>query len=271
MTALDHPKLPKLGEKRRREASASKEEQYKELQKLLHRDAPNPAELGLTSLHVESLVSGGPEALLKAEHESAKLAKRFGEEIEAEWMLQTPMLVQMLQSGQRVRARYALKWRPRFLAALSLTNSVCAACRAAKVNYRTARWHRENDEHFSRQCDEAEERAVQLLVDSCWRSAIEGDLKPIFWQGIQCGFVREYDGKLRIEMLRAYRPAKFKTPGAAPINIDNRTSIFVMDAETQQALIAKRRAALLRMQENNVTEATVAPSEDSLGQNSSST
>ena len=53
-----------------------------------------------------------------------------------------------------------------------------------------------------------------LLHDVTMKSAIEGDCEPVFWQGIPVGHVRKVDNRLRIELLRAHLPAKFKTPGS---------------------------------------------------------
>src|SRR6202043_1925913 len=43
---------------------------------------PSPAQLGTLHLHTESLIAAGPEALVRATHEAARLSKKFGEEIE---------------------------------------------------------------------------------------------------------------------------------------------------------------------------------------------
>lgn len=59
--------------------------------------------------------------------------------------------------------------------------------------------------------------ATQRLHDACFASAVEGDIEPVYWQGIKVGHVREFDSRLRIEMLRARMPDRFKAPGSANV------------------------------------------------------
>jgi hypothetical protein len=75
--------------------------------------------------------------------------------------------------------------------------------------------------------------------------AVEGDCEPVFWQGIEVGHVRKFDGRLQIEMLRAHMPDRFKTPGQAVVNVDTGDKILVMDEATRMKLIDRRREALL--------------------------
>ena len=149
----------------------------------------------------------------------------------------------------RARARYALSWRPRFLAILALSKAPLMAARAAGVAINTVRKHRAADPDFELQYEEAEEHALQLLHDVTMKSAIEGECEPVFWQGIQVGHVKKVDNRLRIEMLRAHMPAKFKTPGTkVAINTGNiQNNTMIVDAAEQDRLIALRRESLERM------------------------
>jgi hypothetical protein len=45
--------------------------------------------------------------------------------------------------------------------------------------------------------------------------------------GVPVSYIRKYDSKLRIEMLRAYRPDRFKTAGVN-VNIGAKGDIFVL-------------------------------------------
>lgn len=157
--------------------------------------------------------------------------------------MKTKFLVE-LERTHRARARYSLVWRPRFLATVALTRSVTLGCKAAKVHFDTMQLHRDRDPDFAEQINRAEEHAVDLLHDVAFRRALEGDCEPIFWQGIPVGHVKKYDGRLQIEMLRAHRPNRFKTPGQQAIitNNDNRT--FVVDSEMADAIFNARQEAL---------------------------
>jgi hypothetical protein len=95
------------------------------------------------------------------------------------------------------------------------------------------------------------EHAVELLHDVTMREAIEGHCEPIFWQGIPIGHVLKVDNRLRIEMLRAHMPAKFKTPGSGPavsINAPGASGI-VVTPEVQAELWEMRQESLRRIQE----------------------
>src|SRR5947207_7828395 len=81
------------------------------------------AELGPVSKYLASADARDPQGLMRAHHRAAKLAKKFGEEFERKWFLETPWL-KSFDSVHRARARYALEWRPRFLALLSLSRSL---------------------------------------------------------------------------------------------------------------------------------------------------
>jgi hypothetical protein len=235
---------------------------------------PLPSELGTLTRYTQEIIEGGPRALIAAQHRAAELSEKFGEEFEAQWCLITPWLKQLDESatsekaGQsvasdppekscssysmttrnRARVRYALLWRPRFLAVLALSGGPMLAARAAKVSYVVAARQRLADPDFAQQWAQAEEHAFQLLHDVTMRSAIEGDCEPVFWQGIEVGHIRKFDNRLRIEMLRAHMPKTFKTPGSqAPLVSGDNNNVFVLTSEMQDKLIAMRQETLRAM------------------------
>ena len=73
---------------------------------------------------------------------------------------------------------------------------------------------------------------------------VEGDVEPVFWQGVVVGYVRKFDSRLQIEMLRAHMPNTFKTPGTGQINVDTGDKILVLTEERRAKLMAARRRAL---------------------------
>jgi hypothetical protein len=95
------------------------------------------------------------------------------------------------------------------------------------------------------------EHAVELLHDVSMKEAIEGHCEPVFWQGIQVGHVLKVDNRLRIELLRAHLPAKFKTPGShAAVNINAPgASGLVVTPEVQAELMAMRQESLRAIEE----------------------
>lgn len=226
---------------------------------------PDPQSLGSLHLHTAAIIAGGPDALFHAHHQAAKLSAKFGEELEAKWFLKTKWLSQ-LATTHRARARYALVWRPRFLGAVALSRSVMIGCKAAKVAFGTYELHRDRDDEFAGQCLAAEAHAVELLHDVAFKRALEGDCEPIFWQGISVGHVIKYDGRLQLEMLRAHKPDRFKTPGTQAAVINNHQT-FVVDPALadamiharQEALEQMRRAATLALPESGIIEVEAVP------------
>ncbi len=225
---------------------------------------PKPKDLGTLSRYTHEIIAGGPRALIAAEHKAAKLAQKLGVEVEARWCLTTEWLKQRVEEAEsldrmervgelnrghaRAMMKYALAWRPRFLAALALSRSQIFAARSARISPQTASNHRKWDAEFDAQCCAAEEYAVQLLNDVAMMRAIEGDCEPVFWQRKIVGHVRKYDSRLQIEMLRAYRPKVFKTPGtkvaiATGVQVNN----VIVDDEKRAELIAMRQESLRRM------------------------
>jgi hypothetical protein len=200
-------------------------------------------ELGPNTVFMQESIEATPDQLAQAEHIAQKYSAKFGEEFEASWFLQTDFLTKMM-TVNRVRARYALRWRPKFLAGLAIGRTTVFACRAAKVAYNTAKYHRAQDRQFDEQCLAAQDYAGELLESRAFQRALEGDCEPIVYMGVIVGHVRKFDSKLQIELLRAYRPNQFKIPRQAPVNIDTGNKILVLDEATRMRLIEKRRQAL---------------------------
>jgi hypothetical protein len=96
-----------------------------------------------------------------------------------------------------------------------MSGSKVMACRVARVGHSTADYHLRNDLDF----------AAQEVV----------------------GYIRKFDTRLQIEMLRAHMPAIFKTPGTAPVNVETGDKILVMDEATRAKLIERRKERLLKM------------------------
>lgn len=223
---------------------------------------PKYQEIGTLTRWTEEILAGGPRALIAAEHKAAKLAKTFGIELEARWCLSTPYIEKLREGGNGRAANYALQWRPRYLAVLSLSRSDIFASRAAKIARWTPLRHRKADPEFDQQCQEAEQHAIELLHDVTMKSAIEGECEPVFWQGIPVGYIRKIDNRLRVEMLRAHMPQTFKTPGTkVAINTGTVTNnTMIVDAAEQDRLIALRRESLERMAEKKrLAAVTVEP------------
>jgi hypothetical protein len=235
-------------------------------------------ELGPNTLFMQEVIEATPEQIAKAEHVAQKYSAKFGQEFEASWFLQTDWLTK-LKCVNRVRARAALRWRPKFLAGLAIGRTMVFACKSANVAYNTAKYHRAQDRQFDEQCLAAMDYAGELLESRAFQRALEGDVEPIVYMGVVVGHVRKFDSKLQIELLRAYRPERFKPPGTN-INLAARSDVFVLTEEQRHILMDyKRRETLAWTPPADVsTEATRAeldapatPREEAPGTNSCTT
>ncbi len=157
--------------------------------------------------------------------------------------------LQQLKATHRGRARAAMRWRPRLLKALAMSCQLTLALKAARVSYNTVRAHERNDPEFAAQLKQAQDEGAQLLHDVTFKTALEGELEPVYWQGIEVGHIRKVDNRLRIEMLRAHMPKTFKTPGTKVgiVTGEGSQNMFICGPEEQEALIAARRATLERI------------------------
>ncbi len=209
---------------------------------------PDPAQLGLTTALLDKALAAGPAGIRKAQQIALKFAKRFQQENEDQFKKVTAFLAakqtENSEPSARACARYALVWRPKFLSALSLTHSPSLAARFARINQDTAYEHRKLDGEFAAQWEEAMEHAVELLHSRCFQRALEGDCEPIFYMGKPVGYVRKFDSRLQIELLRAYKPEIFKTPGAN-INIGTKGDVLVLTEKQRHRLMEYNREFLL--------------------------
>ena len=108
----------------------------------------------------------------------------------------------------------------------------------------TASEHRKRDPEFAKQWDEAQEQALDLLHARVWQRCLEGDVEPVFFMGEPVGYIHKFSDKLQIEMLRAYRPDRFKTAGVN-VNVGVRGDVFLLTEEQRAELKAINREYLL--------------------------
>jgi hypothetical protein len=113
------------------------------------------------------------------------------------------------------------KKRARFLEALENGATVTMACRFARFPRRTAYDQRAADKAFAAQWDDAIEVGTEALEDEARRRAVEGTLKPVYYQGVQIGEVREYSDALLMLLLKANRPGKYREPRS--LNVAEKT------------------------------------------------
>ena len=97
-----------------------------------------------------------------------------------------------------------------FLHVLSETCNVGKAAAAIGVSRMTVYRLREDDPKFAAAWDHAKSVGVVALEDEAHRRAFEGVDRPVFYQGGECGTVREYSDTLAIFLLKAHDPDKYR-------------------------------------------------------------
>ena len=127
-----------------------------------------------------------------------------------------------------VRTARTIKKEDVFLQSLSEGMSVSASCQKASVPRRTVYEWRDRSESFKAAWEAAVEEGTDLLEDEARRRAVQGTEKPVFYQGIQCGSIREYSDTLLIFTLKARRPTKYRDN--APLDIPRSNPLVDLSA-----------------------------------------
>jgi hypothetical protein len=144
------------------------------------------------------------------------------------------------------RRRNSRNWKPDLLVALAKTGIIKAACEEANVDRMTVHRHRQSDPEFSDSFNEALDIAVESLEIEARRRAHDGVDRPVFYQGEQCGSVREYSDTLLIFTLKALRPDKYREPrGEINVNIENESQ--AANPEVAAAAFAAATAKTLEL------------------------
>lgn len=112
-------------------------------------------------------------------------------------------------SRQPVR-KFTPEKREEFFATLAAGKSPTAASAAAGITRQYAYQLRREDPEFLALWDDAVEAGTDLMEDESHRRSVEGIMRPVFYQGDECGHVREFSDVLMIVNLKARRPDKYR-------------------------------------------------------------
>lgn len=99
--------------------------------------------------------------------------------------------------------------REKFLDALAEGLTADKAADRIGVNVRTIYAWREKDIEFDAAWARAYKLGTDTLESEARRRAFEGTLKPVFHQGVECGYVREYSDTLLIFLMKSRDPHRF--------------------------------------------------------------
>jgi hypothetical protein len=96
-----------------------------------------------------------------------------------------------------------------FLAAYSKTGNISVAAKSASVGRRSHRdWMA--SELYSTAFAEADEDAIELLEGEALRRAVQGTERTVYYQGRECGRMREYSDNLLMFLLKGRKPEKYR-------------------------------------------------------------
>ena len=96
-----------------------------------------------------------------------------------------------------------------FLDALAESANVSRSCELSGIARSSVYEWRDADPEFKAKWDVALDRGTDALEDEAVRRAKDGTLRPVFYQGQECGAIREFSDTLMIVMLKARRQEKF--------------------------------------------------------------
>jgi hypothetical protein len=235
-------------------------------QPIVPAERPTPSELGPLTQYVTETVQGGAKALRAAQRQANRLARKFGLDFQAHWLLETSWLrewaegkhpltarqkpvetVNRCDRPSRLRVRAVIAARARFLTFYAVLGSQHGACKKARISFEDIAYQLKNDPDFMAQAEEAKEHAIDLLHTRCMQRCLEGDIEPVYWQGEVVGHIQKFDTRLQIEMLRGHMPYIFKTPGSGQVNVENGDNILVMTEELRAKLMAANRERIMAL------------------------
>ena len=102
------------------------------------------------------------------------------------------------------------EWIDTFLSAIMQGSSVTQATNLAGVHLTLPYKRRVSDEAFRKAWYDAAEIGTELMEQEAARRAYHGTLKPVFYKGVECGYVREYSDTLMMFLLKGRRPEKYR-------------------------------------------------------------
>jgi hypothetical protein len=127
-----------------------------------------------------------------------------------------------------------------YLRAFSMTGTLTAGCRAARVSPNTVYAWREHDDEFVLLENQAKNAFADALEQEAVRRAWHGTQKPVYQNGLLVGYIREFSDTLLIFALKAIRPDKYRerfdvtTQGRPIYKAYAADDIAMLDVEVKQ-------------------------------------
>ncbi len=145
----------------------------------------------------------------------------------------------------------------KFLAALAITGLVTRAAEIAGVSPPTVYRHRERDEGFMAEWDNARERYADTLEMEAYRRAHDGVVEDVFFKDEKIGEKTVYSDKLLEILLRKNRPAEFReNQAAAHLSIDAGVLIVGPPAASTEEWLAKYKPQAVEAEHEVIDDTT---------------
>lgn len=107
----------------------------------------------------------------------------------------------------------------KFIAEVGRLGNVTLAARSAGISRRNAYKLRDEDEAFRADWDDAVMEYVEGTLEAeADRRGVEGTVRPVFYQGNECGGVREFSDTLLMFRLKAMAPEKYRHEAYIGVN-----------------------------------------------------
>lgn len=125
----------------------------------------------------------------------------------------------------------------RFLRLFREKRSVIAVCRAMRISNKTAYRWRARFPWFAEAWEAIEDELLDDLEESALRRATKGHTEPIFDKdGNKVGKRRKYETALTIFMLKARRPARYRTADAPNAGTESLAEQLAREDEEQRII-----------------------------------
>ena len=138
----------------------------------------------------------------------------------------------------------------RFLKAIAEGSSIGAACALVGYTRDGVAKRKKRDDKFRLAWADFDELAIERMETEADRRAIDGTERPVFYQGEECGRIREFSDTLLIFRLKAKRPSVYRErfehsgPNDGPIPV----------AEVRQSIASKLARLAARGNATDVPE-----------------
>jgi hypothetical protein len=119
--------------------------------------------------------------------------------------------------------------KPAFLAAYAELGNITQAAEVVGMSRTMHYMWLEDDPAYQAAFKAANEQACDRLRQEARRRAVEGTDKPVFYQGAQCGTIREYSDTLLIFLMKGAMPDEFRERQQVDVNQSGSVRVCVVE------------------------------------------